>query len=236
MRAASRGARAATRAGLLVLGLALAGCSGMPQLASEPRAMSVESRLLAHEAVLLRGWISDAGAGLEPVVSMATAAADNGGASDLYVLYGMADDGAIVFDLRFGNEALAGVSGRAERYFVFPVTLSSADASSLAQVVLQAGGVRYVLGRSAWSREQLIAGLTGARGVQLAALSDGRVAVTWDAERFELLQLRDPATGAVLALDRDGEVTVPAPEGELEIVLSDGIRSAAALFRTAENP
>jgi hypothetical protein len=59
---------------------------------------------------------------------------------------------------------------------------------------------------------------------------DDGVNVSWDAERFELLQLRDPATGAILALDRDGEVVTAGVGSELEIALSDGVRSAAALL------
>jgi hypothetical protein len=40
----------------------------------------------------------------------------------------------------------------------------------------------------------------------------------------------------VLAIDRDGEVIVAAAGETLEVAVSDGVRSAAALFRTAENP
>jgi hypothetical protein len=239
VRRASRWA-GASGAGLLLLGLAAAGCAVAPPLEPEPWILAGEARVLAQDAVLLRGWISDTGAGLEPVMPLATAqataAGDAGDSPGLYVLRGMDDGGATLFEVRFGDAALAAVAGRAERHFVFAVPLTAGGAESLAAVELDAGEARRVLRRSPWSKDQLMAGLTGAQGVQLAPASDGQVAVTWDAHRFALLQARDPASGAVLAFDRDGEVTVPAPERELEIALSDGVRSAAALFRAAENP
>jgi hypothetical protein len=198
--------------------------------------VSVESELLAREAVVLRGWIGAAGAGLEPVLPLATAAGNAGGPSGPYVLSGTDDGGATLFALHFDDQSLAVIPGRGERYFVFEADLSGRDAAALAAVALDAGDGPQVLRRSTASRDALRAGLTGAQGVRLAALDGGRIAVTWDARRFAMLQVRDPASGAVLALDRDGEVTVTAPGGVLEIALSDGVRSAAALFRAAESP
>lgn len=192
-------------------------------------------QLLSQDAVLVRGWINGDAAGLEPVTPLAAAAGMAGDPGGSLRLRGLDDRGATLFDVRFGERSLAAVAGRPGRYFVLQVPVPG-GADLLAAIELDAGEGRVVRRPARWSREALIDGLAGAQGVSIESLSGARVAVSWDAERYALLQLRDPVTGSVLALDRDGEVTVAAPGGALEIALSDGTRSAAAVFRIAENP
>jgi hypothetical protein len=43
--------------------------------------------------------------------------------------------------------------------------------------------------------------------------------------------IRDPITGQVLSFAREGSVTLPLSSDEIEITLSDGIRSTRALRR-----
>ncbi len=224
------------RALALLLGVALAaGCGSVPTDEPGSPDASRVPQLLNQDAVLVRGWISGDGAGLEPVTPLAAATGMAGDTGGSLRLRGLDDRGATLFDVRFGERSLAAVAGRPGRYFVLQVPVPG-GADLLAAIELDAGEGRVVSRPARWSREALIDGLSGAQGVSIESLSGARVAVSWDAERFELLQLRDPATGSVLALDRDGEVTVAAPGGALEIALSDGTRSAAAVFRIAENP
>ena len=224
------------RALALLLGVALAaGCGSVPT--DEPGSPDVSGapQLLSQDAVLVRGWISGDAAGLEPVTPLVAAAGMAGDTEGSLRLRGLDDRGATLFDVRFGERSLAAVAGRPGRYFVLQVPVPG-GADLLAAIELDAGEGRVVSRPARWSREALIDGLVGAQGVSIESLSGARVAVSWDAERFALLQLRDPVTGSVLALDRDGEVTVAAPGGALEIALSDGTRSATAVFRIAENP
>ena len=58
-----------------------------------------------------------------------------------------------------------------------------------------------------------------------------RLRVRWDAGRFELLQVRDPASGEILALARDGDIVITSAATELELALSEGVRSLAGVFR-----
>ena len=234
MRRAWRAAQAASRAGLLVVVLAATGCAA--SLPGAPESRSGDTRLLAQDAVLVRGWIGAQTAGLEPVTPLRAAAGNAANPDAPFRLRGFDDRGAVVFDIGFDETSLAGMAGRPEHHFALAVPLGAGGAESLAAVVFDAGEGRAVEQQARWPRAELSDALTGGQGVQLAILSPTRVAVTWDAGRFALLQLRDPATGSVLALDRDGEVTVTVTGGELEIALSDGVRSAAALFSTAENP
>jgi len=49
--------------------------------------------------------------------------------------------------------------------------------------------------------------------------------VQWDRERHPAVMVRDAATGQVLAIGTAGEVSLPTVAGEVELVLSDGVRS-----------
>ncbi|NHA15879.1 hypothetical protein [Thioalkalivibrio sp. XN279] len=184
------------------------------------------SRILERDAVLVRGWLGEADACLEPVIPLATAPASAGEAAGPYRLRGFADNDEALFDVRLGEAGLVAVAGQAQRQFAAAVLLNPGGAQALARVVLEAGETS-VTRRAVRTAAELRAALAG---VQISTLPDGRTGVRWDADQFALLQLSDPATGSVLALDRDGEVTVTAPHGALEVALSDGVRSAAALF------
>jgi hypothetical protein len=62
--------------------------------------------------------------------------------------------------------------------------------------------------------------------------SAGGVAVRWDAAAHPMIMVRDGRTGEVLSFARGGNVIVPADGGEVELVLSDGVRSRSATART----
>lgn len=234
MRRGAGAACAKALAALLALGIVMVGCAVVSPGESELQGGSGVVRLLAQDAVLVRGWIGDDGVGLEPVTPLPAAAGNAGDTAGPYRLRGLDDHGRALFDLRFGTESLAAVPGRPGRHFVFALPVGAGGSELLATVVLDAGAGLTITWAARWSRDVLRDGLSGEHGVQQVRSPGASVTLTWDADRFALLQLRDPATGSVLALDRDGEVTVAAPGGELEIALSDGVRSAAALLRTAE--
>lgn len=192
-------------------------------------AQASDPRPVEHSAVLLRGWIGEAGADLEPVIPTAAAPSVIAGDQAPYRLRGLDDRGEVLFDLRFGEESLASIAGRPGHHFMLVAPVGTGGSLALAAVELDAAQGRTASRQARWSAAGLLDGL---RGLRLATRDDGAVHVQWDAERFELLQLRDPAGGAILALDRDGEVTVTAVGGELEAALSDGVRSAATLLRS----
>jgi hypothetical protein len=49
--------------------------------------------------------------------------------------------------------------------------------------------------------------------------------LTWDAARYPLLVIRDPASGRVLQLARSGTTLVEGGGPELEVIASNGLRS-----------
>jgi hypothetical protein len=211
---------------LLLAALGAAGCT-VPLTEQDAMWQPGAVQLIEHDAVLLRGWIGDAGADLEPVIPTAAPPSFSGAGAGPYRLRGLDDEGGVVFELRFGKEVLASIAGRPGHHFMLVAPLGASGSLALAAVELDAADGRAVVRRARWSAEALLAALAD---VRMTDAGDDGVNVSWDAERFELLQLRDPATGAILALDRDGEVVTAGVGSELEIALSDGVRSAAALL------
>jgi len=187
-----------------------------------------DRRPIKYDAVLLRGWIGDAAADLEPVIPTAARPSFSDAGAGPYRLRGLDDAGELLFELRFGEESLASMAGRPGHHFMLVAPVGAGGSLALAAIELDAGNGRAVARRARGSAAALLDGL---RSVQLAASGDGAVLLQWDAGQFELLQLRDSASGAILALDRDGEVSVRPVGGALDVALSDGVRSAAARFR-----
>jgi hypothetical protein len=211
---------------------ALAGCAaaGPPGagLAGSPHKFQ---RLVMHEAVVVRGWIGAGTVGLEPV--MVTHAAPRGEQlrDGPYRLRGFDDQGAVVFDFRFGDEALSRVENRPEREFMFVAPVVAGGSATLAVVLLEAGRGLEFERRARMSSDELRAALEDPDALRLDALDDGGMRIRWDAGRFELLQVRDPASGEILALARHGDVLITSTAAELEIALSEGVRSLAGVFR-----
>jgi len=61
--------------------------------------------------------------------------------------------------------------------------------------------------------------------------SAGGVRLRWNARAHPMVMVRDAETGEVLSLARGGEVHVATAKGELDLVLSDGVRSRAKRVR-----
>ena len=59
----------------------------------------------------------------------------------------------------------------------------------------------------------------------LEALAASEVRMRWDASGFPLAVVRDPRTGEVLAFGRGGTALLRSDATELELIVSDGIRS-----------
>ena len=49
--------------------------------------------------------------------------------------------------------------------------------------------------------------------------------ITWNAQRYPLAVVRDPKTGEILSLARGGAATIETSASDLELTLSDGVRS-----------
>jgi hypothetical protein len=59
----------------------------------------------------------------------------------------------------------------------------------------------------------------------------GGVALRWDTAAHPMIMVRDVRTGEVLSFARGGNVVVPADGSEIELLMSDGVRSRSATVR-----
>jgi hypothetical protein len=59
----------------------------------------------------------------------------------------------------------------------------------------------------------------------------GRVGVHWNAAAHPLVVVRDPDTGQILSLGRKGTVEVSTSKRQVDLILSDGIKSQVRRVR-----
>lgn len=187
--------------------------------------------LVLHDAVLVRGWIGGSGLELEPVLVTDAPPGTFDTDSGRYRLRGFDADGAVRFDVRFDDEALTSITGREGHHFMLVVPVGEGGSLALSRVELDVGNGRVLVHEARLPADAVRAALGSGEAVTITRPRSGEFRVQWDAERFPLLQLRDPESGAILALARHGDITIGTERAELELALSEGVRSGAARMR-----
>lgn len=131
--------------------------------------------------------------------------------------------GAELFALSFTPVATAD-GGEGGSHFAFVVPMNDAAYEQLARVELTGRG------RTATrtSRQTPASALAAARGLDVAAAATGRAQLRWNANAFPMVMVRDVNTGQVLSFARGGDMQIATDRSELEVVVSDGVKSAAA--------
>jgi hypothetical protein len=139
-----------------------------------------------------------------------------------YSLEGRASDGSPVFSLSFAPSEIADAPGN-QQNFVFAVPLPAARASRLTSLHLSGNG-----------RPAILAATTAVTGAQAATQADtvevrrvgaSRVSLRWDARAHPMVMVRDAETGEVLSLARGGDAEFSTHKGQVDLVLSDGVKS-----------
>jgi hypothetical protein len=142
-----------------------------------------------------------------------------------YSIEGTASDGSRVFSLSFDAADVADDAGGA-RIFAYAVPLDAELAARLETIRLAGPGV----GMAARSASPAALRATPAEPVSVLR-SAGGVAVRWDVAAHPMIMVRDVRTGEVLSFARGGSVVVPAAGSEVELVMSDGVRSRSDTVR-----
>jgi hypothetical protein len=197
------------------------GCSSTPAADT-----AAAGEVFTHPAVMVRGRVAAAGLELDPLMTTAAAPTPDLRPAGAFRLRGLDDDGTVSFDVHFDTVLLAEVPGAGERQFLLVVPLGAGGALSLARVELTGPEGHTVIRRAMVSAAGLRTALAGTGDIQITRDPAGGFEVRWDAERFPLLQLREPESGAVLALGRSGVVRISRDLASVELGISDGVRSA----------
>lgn len=143
-----------------------------------------------------------------------------------FTLEAKADDGSPLFRLSFTPSEIADAPGGGQS-FVFAVPLAAAQASRLASLRLAGQGREVMRTRSpaaALSPRFSVAG--NAEPAQVRRAAGGKVRIRWDAGVYPMVMVRDPQSGEILSFARGGSVEIAGGNGEVDLVLSDGVRSS----------
>ena len=163
---------------------------------------------------------------LEPAFRVTTIPVVPSGTGD-YTVEGLGSEGSPLFSLAFQPMPVPdGTSG--EGHFAFAIPLRSFDEARLAGLRVRGGGrVQGLLE----ARRGPGAVSPAEERVEVAPVAGSRVEMTWDARAFPMALVRDAGTGEVLSFARGGAAHLPIASGEVEVILSDGIRSSRPVRR-----
>jgi hypothetical protein len=138
-----------------------------------------------------------------------------------------ADDGSPLFSFSFAPSEIADAPGQ-QKGFVFAVPLSSAKAGRLSSIRLTGKGREAIL--TAADTAALSPGAQFRVGgkpdsVEVRRAGSGRIKLRWNAGAHPMVMVRDADTGEVLSFARGGEVELSTSKGQVDLVLSDGVKS-----------
>jgi hypothetical protein len=144
-----------------------------------------------------------------------------------YALTGQAADGSTLFSFSFTPDQVADAGGD-QQNFAYVVPLPSAKAARLATIRV-AGRGRQALRSEATSTMPSSVGQTAV--VEAMRLGGAKVRLRWNPALHPMAVIRDPQTGQVLSFARGGEVELSTTRRQLDIILSNGVRSQAQRMR-----
>jgi len=141
-----------------------------------------------------------------------------------YTVEAKAADGTTLMSLAFEPKEVADAPGN-RKNFVFAVPLSSAAVARISSLRLSGQGRQAMLSaREVTPGAQLNAGALS-DSVEVRRVAGGNVRFRWNARATPMIMVRDASTGDVLSLARGGDVTLSTIKGDVELVLSDGVKS-----------
>jgi hypothetical protein len=181
----------------------------------------VQSGLLVSGSVAGDGTLT-----LEPAVRVTAPSALPARAGSLS-LEGTDAAGAPLFSLAFEPVDVADVVPGGAQHFAFVVPLEDAALSRLQTIRVRGAG--RVAERT--SRAVPAAIENAAEAAQLDAVGSARARIRWNAGDFPLAVVRRASTGEIVSFARGGDLQIDADDAELEVVLSDGVRSATRRVR-----
>ncbi|HEX3235584.1 MAG TPA: CARDB domain-containing protein [Gemmatimonadales bacterium] len=156
---------------------------------------------------------------LEPAFEVVTRPSMPKG-SGPYSVEGTAADGARMFGFSFEAAAVPD-DPRGGRNFAFAVPLDHLRAARLESLHLAGPGG----GAVATSRAVAAFGAPADADSVVARRVAGGVALHWEAAAHPMIVVRDARTGEVLSFARGGQTELATGTGELDLLLSDGVRS-----------
>jgi hypothetical protein len=195
--------------------------------AGQQAAAAATAAAREQPCLLVWGRIVDGRPVLEPAFAVVTRPRMPDGTGP-YSVEGVAADGARMFGFSFDAVAVAD-DPRGARNFAFAVPLDESRAARLEGLRLSGPGG----GAVAASRAVAALGAARASDSVVARRVAGGVALRWDAAAHPMIMVRDARTGEVLSFARGGAAEVATGNPELELVMSDRVRSRGVRVQVA---
>ena len=148
-----------------------------------------------------------------------------------YRIEGIARNGRTVFSYSFAGERPADIDDPTARHFAFAIPMDEATQSELASIRLTGPGAAPM----EMAASLAPGGISEAvNAVDASATASGRVNVRWGSQTARMALIRDRQTGQVLSFARGGSAQVRARSTDLEVILSDGVRSVRRQVRVTK--
>lgn len=175
----------------------------------------------AEPSLLVWGRVEGDRIFLEPAFRLTTRPVLPSGGGD-YVLEAFGEDGTPLLSLAFQpNPVPDGLPG--EGHFAFAIPVRAFDESRLAGLRVWGGGRAPGLLESRMGPAAVVA---AEKGIEVTRVEGAAVEVDWDAGTFPMAVVRDAESGEILSFARGGSVRLPDSSREVDVILSDGIRSS----------
>ena len=171
----------------------------------------------SKEGLLIWGRITRDQVVIEPAFRI-PAQADPSPPTGSHSLDLLAPDGSVLRTVRFDAPEVSDLPGGAERHFAFILPLGADSGRGLAGFAIRSGTLRAT---------RAVPPNRGAEPeLRLTRVNSVQAELRWNAERYPMVLVRDPLTGAVVSLARGGAVRVPAAGiSEFGLTFSDGVHS-----------
>ncbi|HSJ08566.1 MAG TPA: hypothetical protein VK928_01605, partial [Longimicrobiales bacterium] len=140
--------------------------------------------------------------------------------SGRFRLAALDDTGATLFDMSFDGDEVDHMEG--VRHFNFVIPLSRLRGRDAAMLRVSGGREDAVQRRAPPAAVEAGALIDE---VKVTRTSGNRVRLQWDVARTPMVLVRDPRTGAVLSFARGGDQLIAVPGTEVELNMSDGVKS-----------
>jgi hypothetical protein len=185
-----------------------------------PASPATSGMQAARPVLVVWGTVEDGKVVLEPAFHIVTRPSTPGKAGPWSLVARDAED-QVLFSYRFDVDAVPDAK-RPSASFAFALPADSAVASRIHSLT--------VVGPAGESRVGLAPGVRREAADRptspaVAQRVGDRLTLTWDRGAFPLGLVRDTRTGRVLSIVRGGRMSMPSPSAEVELLLSDGVRT-----------
>ncbi|WP_053333779.1 hypothetical protein [Gemmatimonas phototrophica] len=144
-----------------------------------------------------------------------------------YTVAAYDDNGSAMFTFDFTPVEVANDGAEGGAHFAFVVPMNDVAYERLSRLELMGNG----RSTERMSRQPASAAAAAARGLDVAAEATSRARLRWNANAFPMIMVRDTNSGEILSFARGGDMRIDTSRPELEVVVSDGVKSQSARVR-----